>query len=182
MSKITKHNQLRLFLMGFGIFIGICGWSMFSQGNKSVNEIDHWTKVESIILESKTETVSMSNPSSAGSRFVTGWMPAITYKFSFKGKKYQNSRYTIIPFESLDFEKVSAIVSSYPKDSRHMVYVNPNNPSESVLSREDKNPSKVHLVVGFILTAIGGGLVIVGALLRVSDGRHSNLEDSKRIP
>ena len=166
MSIITKQNQLRLSLLGFGIFIGICGWSMFSQGKKSVHDINDWVEVEAIILESKTEIVSMNNPSSTGPSSVTGWMPAITYKYRYKGNEYVNNRYTVMPSESLDLEKVRAIINSYPKDSRRIIYVNPRNPSESVLSREDKKPSRIHIIVGIILIVIGGGLIITGILIR----------------
>jgi len=47
-----------------------------------------------------------------------------------------------------------------------MAYVNPDDPSEAVLSRSDRKPSMVHLVVGALLCVIGTTCVVAAALLR----------------
>ena len=165
MSKGTKR-ELRLFLLGFGVFIGLCGWSMFSQGKKSVYEIDKWARVEALILESRTDTVSMNNPSSSGPSSVTGWKPMITYSYRFGGERYECSRYTAVSSESLDRDKVNTIVNSHPKGGKAMAYVNPDDPSEAVLSRSDRKPSMVHLVVGVLLCVIGIACGVAASLLR----------------
>ena len=62
MSKGTRRELrlfLGLFLLGLGVFLGLCGWNMFSQGRQSVHEIDRWARVEVLILESRTDTISM---------------------------------------------------------------------------------------------------------------------------
>ena len=166
MGKISKHNQLRLFLLGFGLFIGLCGWSMFGQGKKSVKGIDQWANVEAVIIESRMESVSFHNPSNSGPGNLSGWKPAITYKYNFSGSEYKNTRYTIMPSESTDYDNIKSIVNSYPVGSNTIIYVNPENPSESVLSRSDRAPSKILFITGVILIITGLALVVAAAIVR----------------
>lgn len=71
-----------------------------------------------------------------------------------------------MPSESLDRGKVNAIVNAHPRGGKAMAYVNPDDPSEAVLSRSDRKPSMVHLVVGALLCVIGTTCVVAAALLR----------------
>ena len=132
MNKTSQRNQLRLALIGLGIFLGICGWSMFNQGYKSVYGIDRWLQIDAIVVESKIETVSMHNQSSNGPSSITGWKPSI--------------------------------VNSHPIGTTCTIYVNPDNPSDVILSRSDKKPSKVLIIVGSLLAIVSIGMLILGAL------------------
>lgn len=90
----------------------------------------------------------------------------ITYSYSFAGKRYECSRYTIVPSESLDRDKMNTIVNAHPGGGKAMAYVNPDDPSEAVLSRSDRKPSVVHLVVGALLCVIATACVVAATLLR----------------
>ena len=174
MNKTSQRNQLRLALIGAGIFLGICGWSMFNQGYKSVYGIDRWLQIDAIVVESKIETVSMHNQSSSGSSSITGWKPSITYRYRIDGNEYESSRYTIMPYESTDYNKIASIVNSHPIGTTCTIYVNPDNPSDAILSRSDKKPSKVLIIVGSLLAIVSIGMLILGALFPWSLKRCSS--------
>ncbi|HDL90567.1 MAG TPA: DUF3592 domain-containing protein [Thermodesulforhabdus norvegica] len=163
MNKTSRRNQLRLVLIGSGIFLVICGWSMLNQGYKSVYGIDRWLQIDAIVVESEIETVSMHNQSSSGPSSITGWKPSITYRYRIGGKEYESSRYTIMPYESTDYNKIASIVSSYPIGSTCTVYVNPDNPSEAVLSRSDQKPSMLLVIIGSLLVIIGIAMIVLSA-------------------
>ena len=166
MSKKATRGQLRLGLLCGGVVVALVGWSLFSQGKKSVHDLDSWVEVEGVVLESEIEPVSMNNPSKTGPSTVAGWKPRIRYRYAFGGRDHENSRYTVMPYESLDYDQVSAIVQSYPAEAGLVVLVNPDDPSDSVISRSDKGPSWVHLIMGGLLMVIGAVLVGAAARLR----------------
>lgn len=159
---MTDRQKLGIFLMGFGAFIGLCGWSMFGQGKKGAYDTETWAEVEAKIISSEVETVSMHNPSDRGPSNVTGWEPAITYRYNFKGKDYEGNQYTISSSASRDHDKATSIVRAHPTGSTATVYVNPEKPSEAVLSREDRGASAVIFIVGSVLVPVGIIMLIAG--------------------
>ena len=174
MNKISQRNQLRFALIGAGIFLGICGWSMFNQGYKSVYGIDRWLQIDAIVVESKIKTVSMHNQSSSGPSNITGWKPSITYRYRIDGNEYESSRYTIMLYESTDYNKIASIVNSHPIGTTCTIYVNPDNPSDAIFNRSDKKPSKVLIIVGSLLVIISIGMLVLGILFPWSPIRCSS--------
>ena len=161
--RTNERKKLGIFLLGFGAFIALCGWSMFGQGKQGSYETQLWKEVEAEILTSERKTVSMHNPRSSGPSNITGWEPLIEYRYIFNGKTYENDRYTVSPSASQDYDEVTSIVQVHPVGSRTNVFVNPEKPSEAVLSREDQGSSTVLFVVGCVLVPLGIIMAAVGA-------------------
>lgn len=165
MAKKSNQKNLRLFLLGGGMFMLLCGWSMYSQGHKSASEIDNWTQVEAVILRAEVKTVTMNNTYSRGPSFVTGYEPAISYRYSFEGRTFKGSRFTIAPSASQEREPIASIVAAHPTGSEATAWVNPENPSEAVLSRSDQGESTALAFVGIFLAVIGLGGIGAAAML-----------------
>lgn len=166
MANTNNRKNLRLFLLGGGVFLLLCGWSMYSQGNCSVSEVDNWTQVQAVIIKAEIETVTMNNQYSRGPSFVTGYEPAITYRYSLEGHSYEGNRFTIAPAATQDRDTVAALVASHPVGAEITAWVNPEEPSEAVISRSDEGQSLVLVIIGMFLVVIGLGGIGAAAILR----------------
>jgi hypothetical protein len=169
MADRNSRKNLRLFLLGGGLFMLLCGWSMYGQGNKSVGEVEQWEQVEAVVLQSEIETVSMRNTYSTGPRNITGWKPAITYRYAFDGRTYEGDRFTVGPSSTGDRDTVAAIVASYPVDTRATAFVNPEDPSEAVLARCDQAESLFLVIAGIFVAVVGAAGIAAAALIRNRD-------------
>ncbi len=165
MAKKNNQKSLMLFLLGGGVFMLLCGWSMYSQGHKSVSEVDKWTQVEAVILRAEVKTVTMNNTYSRGPSFVTGYEPAISYRYNVEGQTFESDRFTIAPSASQEREPIASIVAAHPTGSEATAWVNPESPSEAVLSRSDHGDSTVLAFAGIFLVAIGLGGIGAAAIL-----------------
>lgn len=166
MADRSSRKSLRLFLLGGGLFMLLCGWSMYGQGNKSVGEIEQWEQVEAVVLHSEVETTSMRNTYSSGPRNITGWKPAITYRYVFDGRTYEGDRFTVGPSSTSDRDTVAAIVASYPVGAGATAFVNPADPSEAVLARSDRGESLFLAIAGIFLVVVGAAGIVAAALVR----------------
>ena len=165
MTDRGTRKQLGFFLLGFGAFLGVCGWSMINQAKKSVYEIDTWTRARATVVSAEVESDTARNTSSTGPSMVTVYRPAVTYRYTIEGREYSSDRYTVMDPQRRDMGEVREIVESYAAGKEVTAYVNPEDPSEAVLSREDKGPSIGLLVGGWAAAVIGAALAAAGTVL-----------------
>jgi Protein of unknown function (DUF3592) len=102
----------------------------------------------------------------------------ITYSFTIGGKTYRSSRIGLA--SGPNFFNVAATLKRYPQGKSVTVFYNPNNPSESILEREDpRNMRK-----GWFAIAILTALILAGffAITEGAEGLRHVIVDPKRIP
>ena len=83
-----------------------------------------------------------------------GFEPLIHYEYSVRGKKFQNSKYSISP--NMSKRKVERIVAAYKPGSQIDVFYNPNKPNDSVIlvGMSFGNLIGIFIIVSLLLYAL----------------------------
>ena len=116
----------------------------------------------------KTEaTVILSKIISHRSDETTTYRPYIAYRYTLGGTHYLGDRYSFMQASSSEYEKKRSIVQQYPVGRHFFIYVNPEDPFESVILRD----SEVSLLVGLLPLVF----IVVGLVLIVFDLRSKRL-------
>jgi len=114
-----------------------------------------WDEVECSIASSRVET----RKSTSSDRSTTySYSPDIAYAFLYQGRERSSNKYM---FGNTSFSKKSqaeSLISRYPKGTRLSCFVNPVNPSESILVRQiaGSMTGKVIWCVVFCMAGYGG--------------------------
>ncbi len=161
-----------LILFGFSFFsIGafLCWLGVISPVVKSF-ESRSWVKVPCTIRGSEVK----SRHSSEGVTYKI----AITYTYAVDGKLYQSNRYDFNDAASSGQKGKAKVVARYPVGMESVCWVNPDDPTEAVLSR--KIPMLVYLMGPFcaLFIFLGAGIMLAGSGLLASRAspRHSRHE------
>lgn len=86
-----------------------------------------WTSVPCTILTSEVETSSSSDGDT--------YRIAITYEYEYAGVGYEGDRYNFSFGSSSGYEGKAKVVAQYPPDSQAECFVDPDDPSQSVINR-----------------------------------------------
>ena len=118
---------------------------------KSLNSND-WQEVSCVIDSSRVK----SHHSSGG----TSYSVDIRFSYSVQGSNYQSDTYNFEPGSSGDRSSKAEIVARYPLGSKHSCWVNPDDPSQAVLSR--KIPRGIYFTIPFstVFMLIGGAVLL----------------------
>ena len=92
------------------------------------------------------------------------YKPYIAYRYELDGEEYIGDRYSIMEASSSGKSAKEKIVREYPVGHVFSVFVNPTNPSESVINR-DSRASFVFCVFPFMFIGIGWVLLAKGLRL-----------------
>lgn len=85
----------------------------------------HWMTVPCVIVTSQARRTPKGR-----------FYPGMVYRFEVAGRVYESSCYSLIPRSSSRYHHVAPIVDLYPPGKKVVCYVDPENPSKSVLIRE----------------------------------------------
>ncbi|GAA5494933.1 hypothetical protein Rhal01_01099 [Rubritalea halochordaticola] len=89
----------------------------------------HWEQVEATVISSKLDIKSDSDGSS--------YKPLITYRYLYQGAPYEGNRYDFDDnYSNVGVNSMREIVDSHQRGSSIKVFVNPEQPEESVISTE----------------------------------------------
>jgi len=118
------------FLIGmafFGVFL-VAGsavlWMGFFGPLWNLVQAQSWSTVPCTILSSEVANVGKTH------------RIAISYEYDFNGQKHEGNRYSFMTGGTAGFDGKAKVVAEYPVGEQRQCYVNPDAPSESVLSRE----------------------------------------------
>lgn len=85
----------------------------------------------------------------------------IRYKYQFNNTPYTNDRYSFLEGSSSGYDSKAKIVHSHPAGKKITIYVNPENPSDSVINRS----MKWILIIGLfplVFVVVGAAIMIGG--------------------
>jgi len=112
---------------GFGLlfflFGGVFFWFAFGRGFVKLVQARDWTPTPCIIVSSEVR--------SHGKTFSV----EATYKYTVNDRNYEGDRYDFVEGSSSGYDSKAAIVAKIPPGTSTTCYVNPANPSDSVLER-----------------------------------------------
>jgi len=83
------------------------------------------------------------------------YMPEITFEFIYDGILYRGDRVGLVPADSRGTAGVNAVLQRYPVNQPVQVFVNPENPSRSVLDIAASSNQWAYTVGGLCLLGVG---------------------------
>jgi hypothetical protein len=86
--------------------------------------------------ETPCEIISSSVGSHSGSKGSTTYSVDITYRYQVGGREYQSDTYSLMSGSSSGRGSKEAAVARYPVGSKAVCYVNPEDPTDTLLNRE----------------------------------------------
>ena len=127
------------------------------------NNINTWKKVQGIIIQSTLDEVEDSYAYDIDEYNTTdsvSYKVNILYEYSINNNTYKSKRIyssALVKYFLTSYQK-KKIVKQFPKDSKIMVYVNPNSNKQSALIKEAPIVTIVILTITFI--AIGAFFIL----------------------
>lgn len=115
--------------------------------------------------ETPCEIVSSSVRSHSSSKGGTTYSVDITYRYKVRGRETQSETYSIMSGSSSGRASKERVVAQYPVGSQAVCYVNPEDPTDALLSRE--------LTPWLLIGLIPGLFLVVGVVGLVSTARSS---------
>ena len=144
-----------LFLMGSSF-----GWVMVGRPLYKIEQSKDWKRVPCVITTSRVK-------SSSGSKGSTTYRVDMTFRYRFNGIEYDGGSYDFMTGSDGDRQSKFGVTWRYPVGTQTHCYVNPDTPSEAVISREYNGPLwSVFLVAVFVLVGAGGVIVTLFAKKR----------------
>jgi len=150
-QKKKERESAGCLIVFFGIFFGLGSVLFFVFFIRPVFRIatsGDWVEVPCTIISSEVGSHSDSDG--------TTYSIDITYKYEYDGTTYEGDAYGFMGGSSSGYEGKAKVVRQYPRGSEHTCFVDPENPSAAVLSRD----LSWEYLLGFIPLVF----VIVGAL------------------
>lgn len=150
-SSKVSGTAVGLILFGAFFVIGLVlsYFLLYRPISKSISARS-WAEVQCTIIDSRVQR----HESDDGSTYSVD----ILYSYEFGGREYRSNRYEFIGGSSSGYDGKREVVDRYSRGSRQVCYVNPANPSESVLKRDLGLKMLLGLIPLVFLLIGGGGL------------------------
>ena len=164
-EKVNPQNQRVFLALFFSVFFFAgsgFGWVMVGQPLMKIKESEKWPQKPCTIVSSRIKE-------SRGDESTT-YRVDMTFKYKFSGVEYVGAAYDFMTGSDSDYSSKRKVVNRYPVGKSTYCYVNPENPSEAVISRKYNNPWWLALLpLVFILVGAGG---VIGTLVRKKKREH----------
>jgi len=147
-----KHSQIMgaVFFLIFGV-IGAFTLYKAMMSYIQFSASDSWQQTPCLILSSRIESHESRDNKGRSS---TTYQVDIVYRYSYKGKSYESNTFNFDSGSSSNYGKYRSILKQYPIKSQQTCYVNPEQPSKSVLRRELGTGFYVLLAVGLVFSLV----------------------------
>jgi len=115
-------------IFGWAVFWGLAGWAYVDGSRKRT-----WTKVEAKILESRIREYTASCRGRSGSLTCTYYEPSVRYAYEYGGQRFESSELGGLRSASTDPRDARQEAAEFPRGAAVPAYVDPTEPSQSVL-------------------------------------------------
>lgn len=168
-SNKKKSGSAKWFLFVFGLAFaaigGVVFFFMFVLPMMNVQGAKTWIPVDATITHSEVEVHSSSDS--------TTYSIDIKYEYEYEGQTYTGDRYHFMTGSSSGRQSKQDVVDDHPVGENVKIYIDPNDPSNSVINREMTSDFWYGLIpLAFVLVGLG---LAVGSLFVNSD-RKKNRE------
>jgi len=120
---------------------------------QKTNAAKTWDAVTATVVSSKVKSHRGDDS--------TTYSPYIGYRYEVGGEEFMGDQYTFMGGSSSGRDSKTAIIRQYPKGHEFKVYVNPNDPTESVINRE-ASKSLLFGLIPLVFICVGIGTIIAG--------------------
>ncbi len=165
-------------LLGFTVFwcglTGAFAYFVVSVFVQSWHAMNTYVPVGGVVLSSRIKTSHGDS---------TTYAPLVRYSYQYEGRTFAGERHSFDSSSSSDHRYARRVVEQYPQGRKITVFVDPADPSQSVLLREV--PAQTHFLLLFLQPFVTVGVGMLGATLIVPR-RHARvgrfLRDEPRLP
>jgi hypothetical protein len=144
-----------LFALALGVLGTLAGtgslYYVIIAPHLSRDEAADWEETRCVIRESSVEQSTHRSP---GERHKGFYTILVKYDYHYKGRLYTSDKYDFYRISTGEREWKEAVVKEIPPGTQTVCYVNPENPSEAVLSR-GKNVGFVTAIPGIVFLFVG---------------------------
>jgi len=155
MKSTTTPRSGKRFMTLFGAIFALAGLlaskPLLITPLQKTEAAKTWNPVPATVLSSEVKSHSNSDG--------TTYSPHISYKYEINKQEYRGDQYSFMSGSSSGYDGKAAIVRQYPKGHQFTVFVNPANPSESVINR-NKSPMLLFGLIPVIFFIVGIGIII----------------------
>ena len=134
-KRIKPKKEWFLMALPFIVFFVIgagFSWGFVVTPLLKIKASENWPKKNCVISKSRVKEIRSRTD---GKTRIT-YSIDMTFKYKFKGIDYISEKYNFITHSDGNYNSKSKIVNRYPPGKSASCYVNPENPSEAVISRE----------------------------------------------
>jgi hypothetical protein len=143
-------------LVAFGLLYAVCGcimsYFMLVQPLLNINAAQRWIETPCVIVSSKVGT-----PRAPNGRWTRTFSVDIVYDYKFNQQNFRSERYDFARGSTAEFHSKQKIVDRFSAGKKAVCYVNPQMPSQAVISRD--------LPIGFWFGMIPTALVVIGMIV-----------------
>jgi hypothetical protein len=107
-----------------------------------------WPQVEGRVLGSEISVVGRE-------RNRTTYAPNVTYAYSVAGKRYESSRLTLVPQNSITRQTIESTLARFPVGQIVRVYHDPKDPANCVLLTTKTGAEWAYPIGGVLLIGVG---------------------------
>ncbi len=154
--KATGRSGKRvLILFGavFALFGSIALVPMLIIPLQKTNAAKTWASVPATVVSSKVKSHASDDS--------TTYSPYIAYRYEVGGEEYLGDQYSFMGGSGSGRDSKVQIVRQYPKGRTIGIYVNPGDPTESVIKR-DASKSLLFGLVPLVFVCVGAGVMVAG--------------------
>ncbi len=155
-AKASVRSGKR-FLILFGAVFALVGLlvlkPIFITPLQKTNAAKTWNSVSATVVSSKVKSHTSDDS--------TTYSPYIAYRYEVGGEEYLGDQYTFMGGSSSGRGGKEEIVRQYPKGHTFNVYVNPDDPSESVINRE-ASKNLLFGLIPLVFVFVGIAIIIGG--------------------
>jgi hypothetical protein len=128
--------------------LGLFSLTFFLYQVYEVNQVNHWSKIDAVVAESKTVAYDVVTQSRfSGTRFHKHQELSFSFNYTIAGRRYVSNRFSRIGESPLD------AVWDYPVGFHFTALCNPIDSTEAVVDPGHSNP--IFLVISNVLVAVG---------------------------
>lgn len=159
----------------FGVFLGmgLLFTGLLLHQAKEIASTYRWDKVPCVILSSTAEVDRTAKSDE------DAYVVRLRYRYSIGAATYESDRFTLSSSRRYSsFDKANAVASKYPADASSVCYVNPNDPTQAILTRDLGAVFFLPLPLIFVLIGAGG----IYAMWAPARPASKTLKDTKKSP
>ena len=168
-----KQDKVMLFMpLFFMVFLALglgFGYFMFIKPAIMIHTSANWKKVNCKIINSRVKSHSGDDS--------TTYSVNILYTYKVNNKKYKSDRYDFVGGSSSGYQSKKEIVNRYPRGKKTKCYINPDNPAESVISKEYPTDMLLFAIIPLIFILVGL-IGVIGSIVSIIK-RKRKYEDSE---
>ena len=168
-ARSGKHFLI-LFGAVFSLFGLIALMPMLIIPLQKTSSAKTWTTVPATVVSSKVKSHTGDDS--------TTYSPYIAYRYEVGSEEYLGDQYTFMGGSSSGYEGKAEIVRQYPKGHTFNIYVNPDDPAESVIKR-DASKNLLFGLIPLIFVFVGIAVIIAG--LRAKKARLDPGQARERV-